>query len=169
VTAIVTRAVPIRHPLVTGGGRRSTRQAIRKEEPDMRSSRSLSALVLAMLLGLVISAPTAAAREFGTIYVDDVAYRTFANPARVDPGTGTDAIVSFTNFDQGGVAQFAPGRGSHGGRWAVWLATWTDPADAYLVTDFDEVLALARDGKLELLRAEEADFRCPLLPAGRSN
>jgi hypothetical protein len=115
----------------------------------------------------VVAAPTAAAREFGTIYVDDVAYRTFANPARVDPGTGTDPIVSFTNFEQGGVAQFAPGPGSHGGRWAVWMATWTNPAEAQLVTDFDDVLALADAGRLVLERAEEADFRCPLLPAGR--
>ena len=134
----------------------------------MRSRRSLSALVLAMLLGLVVAAPTAAAREFGTIYVDDVGYRTFANPARVDPGTGTDPIVSFTNFEQGGVAQFAPGPGSHGGRWAVWMATWTNPAEAHLVTDFDDVLTLADAGQLELERAEDADFRCPLLPAGRS-
>jgi hypothetical protein len=133
----------------------------------MRSRRSLSAVVMAMLLGLVVAAPAAGARDFGTIYVDDVVYRTFGNPARVDPGTGTDPIVAFTNFDQGGVAQFAPGDGSHGGRWAVWMATWTNPAEAHLVTDFDDVLALESAGKLELERVEEADFRCPLLPAGR--
>ena len=130
----------------------------------MRPRRSITALAFALLLGLTVAAP-ASAREFGTVYVDGEAYRTFAVPARVDPGTGTDPIVSFTNFEQGGVAQFAPGRGSHGGRWAVWTATWTNPADAHLVTDYDEVLALADAGLIELERAEEADFRCPLLPA----
>lgn len=130
----------------------------------MRSRRSISALAFALLLGLALAAP-ASAREFGTVYVDGTAYRTFAVPARVDPGTGTDPIVSFTNFSQGGVAKFAPGDGSHGGRWAVWMATWTNLADAHLVTDFDDVLALANAGQLELERAEEADFRCPLLPA----
>ena len=133
----------------------------------MRSHRSLLAVVAALLLSLAVAMPAAAAREFGTIYVDGVAYRTFANPARVDPGTGTDPIIAFTNFDQGGVAKYAPGPNSHGGRWAVWMATWENPADAELVTHFDEILGLADAGLVTLERVEEADFRCPILPAGR--
>ena len=132
----------------------------------MRSRRFLTAVVAALVLGLALAAP-ASAREFGTVYVDDLAYRTFANPARVDAGTGTDPIVAFTNFDQGGVAKFAPGAGSHGGRWQVWMATWVDPTEARLLTDFEEVLALVAAGELTIQRAEEADFRCPLLPPGR--
>ena len=130
----------------------------------MRARFALS-VTLAALLALAASVPVGA-KEFGTIYVDDVAYRTFGNSARVDPGTGTDPIVSFTNFMQGGVAKFAPGEGSHGGRWAVTLATWVDPADAHLVTDFDDVLALEEAGLVELQRAPDADFRCPILPNG---
>lgn len=130
----------------------------------MRTRLSMAAM-LAALLAIAAITPAAAAREFGTIYVDGEAYRTFGNPARVDPGTGTDPIVAFTNFDQGGVAQYAPGSGSHGGRWEVWLATWTDPADAYLVTSFDTVLALVEVGDLSLVRAPDADFRCPILPS----
>jgi len=122
-------------------------------------------LPLAALLSLLLVAPVGA-REFGTIYAEGDAYRTFGNPARVDPGTGTDPIVAFTNFDQGGVAQYAPGQGSHGGRWAVWLATWVEPADAHLLTDFDDVMALVDDGDLVLVRAPAADFRCPILPNG---
>jgi len=122
-------------------------------------------LPLAALLSLWVLAPVGA-REFGTIYAEGDAYRTFGNPARVDPGTGTDPIVAFTNFDQGGVAQYAPGQGSHGGRWAVWLATWVEPADAHLLTDFDDVIALVDDGDLVLVRAPDADFRCPILPNG---
>lgn len=133
----------------------------------MRSRRSLTALAATLLLGLAIATPTAA-REFGTVYVDDLVYRTFANPARVDPGTGTDPIVAFTNFEQGGVARFAPGAGSHGGRWQVWMATWVDPAEARLVTDFDDVMTLVAAGDLTIERVEGADFRCPLLPPGRA-
>jgi hypothetical protein len=127
-------------------------------------------LILATALGattvLAAAAPVAAGREFGTIYVDGVAYRTFGVPARVDPGSGTDPIISFTNFDQGGVALHAPGQGSHGGRWEVTMATWDDPADARLVTSYDEALELEEAGDLTLVRAPDADFRCPILPAG---
>jgi hypothetical protein len=121
-------------------------------------------VILAASLALAIAAP-AGAKEFGTLYIDGEVYRTFGNPARVDPGTGTDPIISFTNFEQGGVARFAPGDGAHGGRWAVTMATWNDPAQAHLVTDYDEALALAAAGLITLERAEEADFRCPVLPA----
>jgi hypothetical protein len=130
----------------------------------MRTRLTLATILTALLA--VTAATPAAAREFGTIYVDGASYRTFASPARVDPGTGRDPIVSFTNFDQGGVAQYAPGRGSHGGRWAVWMATWIDPTDAHLVTDFDTVLSLAASGEITLERAPAADFRCPILPNG---
>ncbi|HSK93565.1 MAG TPA: hypothetical protein VLA76_05855 [Candidatus Angelobacter sp.] len=133
----------------------------------MRSRRSLTALLAAMLLAVAAVTPAAAGREFGTIYIDDLAYRTFANPARVDAGTGTDPIVAFTNFDQGGVAKHAPGDGARGGRWAVWMATWTDPAAAHLLTDFDDVMDLVASGDLTIERVEGADFRCPILPPGR--
>lgn len=130
-------------------------------------NRFTLAVAGAALVVLTAVAPVAG-KEFGTIYVDGVAYRTFANAARVDLGTGTDPIIAFTNFDQGGVAQFAPGPGSHGGRWAVTMATWINPADARLVTDYDEALALASASPplITLERVPEADFRCPILPNG---
>ena len=127
--------------------------------------RLMLAAGLSALVALGVAAPVAA-KEFGTIYVDGTAYRTFGNPARVDPGTGTDPIISFTNFDQGGVALHAPGPGSHGGRWAVTMATWTDPADARLVTSYQEAVELEEAGDLTLVRAPDADFRCPILPNG---
>jgi hypothetical protein len=82
----------------------------------------------------------------------------------VDPGTGRDPIIAFSNFDQGGVAKYAPGPGSHGGRWQVWVATWVDPGDAHLLTDFDDVMALVNAGEITLQRMPNADFRCPILP-----
>ena len=130
-------------------------------------TRLIAAPILAASL-LAVAAVPASAKEFGTVYADGVAYRTFGVPARVDPGTGTDPIISFTNFMQAGVAQFGPGEGSRGGRWAVFMATWTDPASAHLVTDYDEALALEAAGQLAIVRAPEADFRCPLMP-GEAN
>src|SRR5687767_4971457 len=103
--------------------------------------RFLLVLPFTALLTLVVAAPVGA-KDFQTIYAEGDAYRTFGNPARVDPGTGTDRIVAFTNFAQGSVAEFAPGPGSHGGRWAVYMATWVDPAEAHLLTNFDDVLDL---------------------------
>jgi ABC-type transport system substrate-binding protein len=125
--------------------------------------RLIPAVTLSALLALALAGPVAG-KTFDTIYVDGVAYRTFGNPARVDPGTGTDPIIAFTNFDQGGVALNAPGPGSHGGRWAVTMATWTEEGDPHLVTSYEEVLELEEAGELTLQRAPDADFRCPILP-----
>ena len=98
--------------------------------------RVLMMLSLTAALSLALAAPVGA-KSFGTIYAGGDTFRTFGTPARVDPGTGTDPIIAFSNFDQGGVAKYAPGHGSHGGRWAVWVATWVDVGDAHLLTDFD--------------------------------
>jgi hypothetical protein len=129
--------------------------------------RKLTGLVFAGLL-LVAAAAPVTAKEFGTVYFDGDPYRTFGNPASVPAGTGTDPIVSFTNFDQGGVSAVGPGDGAHGGRWQVWMGRWTDLADARLLTDYDEVLAEVAAGNLTLMRAPDADFRCPILP-GEAN
>jgi hypothetical protein len=118
-------------------------------------------LALAGALSLAVAAP-ASAREFGTIYAEGETFRTFGNPARVDPGTGTDPLARFTTQDS--VAQFAPGQGSHGGRWAIYDATWLDPEAIQLVTDWGEIVALVEAGDLALTRVPGADFRCPILP-----
>jgi hypothetical protein len=131
------------------------------EDQPMR--RVLLMLSLIVAVSLALAAPVGA-KSFGTIYADGEAFRTFGVPARVDAGTGTDPIISFSNFDQGGVAQYAPGEGSHGGRWAVWVATWVDAGDAHLLTDFDDVIALVDAGEITLVRMPDADFRCPILP-----
>jgi hypothetical protein len=117
---------------------------------------------LAAILTLALAGPVSA-KEFDTIYIGGEAYRTFGNPANVPSGTGTDPIAAFST--QGGVAKFAPGEGSHGGRWQVWVATWTAGAEVHLVTSFDEVLELEEAGELTLVRSPGPDFRCPVLPA----
>ena len=130
--------------------------------------RMTLALVAALLMGGLVAAPVAA-KPFGALYAEGQVFRTFGNPARVDPGTGTDPIYTFensTNPDQLSVARYAPGPGSHGGRWAVHHATWANAQDTgLLVTDYETVAAYAAEGRLVIVRDEAADFRCPILPA----
>ncbi len=122
-----------------------------------------------MLIVSLVAAP-AAAKTFGRLYAEGDIYRTFAVPARVDPGTGRDPIYTFensTNPDQLSVARYAPGAGSHGGRWAVHHATWTNAEDTdILVTDYGTLAGFAAEGRLVIVRDEIADFRCPIIPNG---
>ena len=131
--------------------------------------RSLVAITSAVALAIVIAAPVGA-KSFGRLYAEGEVFRTFGTPANVAPGTGTDPIYTFTNSsnaDQLSVARFAPGQGSHGGRWAVYHATWVNPADAgILITDFEMLSWYVNAGRLTVIRDEAADFRCPILPNG---
>jgi hypothetical protein len=115
------------------------------------------------------ASPVAAAGQpFGAVYAHDEIFRVFGNPAHIPDGTGTDPFAKFsnsTNASQLGVAEFAPGDpgDSHGGRWAVYRATWTAGDPATLVTSWNQLQALADDGQLTLTRNPTADFRCPVL------
>jgi hypothetical protein len=122
----------------------------------------------ASLLAITAVAGPVAARDFGAVYANDAIYRTFGNAANVPDGTGTDPFATFTNStnpDQRGVAAFAPGSptGHHGGRWAVYRATWTSGDASELVTSWSELQSYVASGALSLVRAEAADFRCPVL------
>ena len=127
------------------------------------------ALLAAMVIGGLIAGPVAA-KSFGSLYAEGQVFRTFGNPARVDPGTGTDPIFTFensTNPDQLSVARFAPGAGSHGGRWAVHHVTWVSADDTdLLITDYETLAGYAAEGRLTIVRDEAADFRCPIVPGG---
>ena len=131
--------------------------------------RSLIAVLAALVVLIVVAAPVSA-KSFGLLYAEGEIFRTFGNPAQVDPGTGTDPIYTFTNssnVDQLSVARYAPGDGSHGGRWAVYHATWVNAEDAdTLITDFETIESYASQGLLTIVRDEAADFRCPILPNG---
>ncbi len=120
------------------------------------------------ILALMTVAGPVGARSFGAVYANDAIYRVFGNSANVPDGTGTDPFATFTNStndDQFGVAQFAPGSptGHHGGRWAVYRATWTSGDPSTLVTSWSQLEALVTGGQVSLVRAEAADFRCPVL------
>jgi len=130
--------------------------------------RRIAITVLGSMLIVGLVAAPVAAKSFGQLYAEGQIYRTFGVPAQVDPGTGTDPIYTFensTNPDQLSVARYAPGAGSHGGRWAVHHATWTNAEDGdLLVTDYETLAAYAAQGRLMVVRDEAADFRCPILP-----
>jgi hypothetical protein len=131
--------------------------------------RQLLLATVCGLLAVISVAGPVGARDFGAVYVDDAMYRVFGNAANVPDGTGTDPFATFTNStnaDQLGVAQFAPGSptGHHGGRWAVYRATWTGSGDpATLVTSWSSLQAYVASGQLALVRDAPADFRCPVL------
>ena len=120
------------------------------------------------LLALMTVAGPVSARTFGAVYANDAIYRVFGNAANVPDGTGTDPFATFTNStnaDQKGVVEFAPGSptGHHGGRWAVYRATWTSGDSSTLVTSWSELESLVASGDLTLVRDAAADFRCPVL------
>jgi hypothetical protein len=129
-------------------------------------------LFLAAAVGLLavssLAGTASAGRDFGGIYANDAFYRVFGNDANVPDGTGTDPFATFTNSTnaaQLGVAEFAPGTiGHHGGRWAIYRATWTATGDpSELVTSWSELQGYVSSGALLLVRDEAADFRCPVL------
>jgi hypothetical protein len=125
------------------------------------------AIASALLAVTAITGPVGA-KDFGAVFVNDAVYRVFGNKANVPDGSGTDPFATFTNSansGQRGVAEFAPGTGdSHGGRWAVYRASWTAAGDpTQLVTSWDELQALVMAGDIALVRDAAADFRCPVL------
>ena len=130
--------------------------------------RILAGAAVALLAVMTVAGPVGA-RTFGAVYANDAIYRVFGNAANVPDGTGTDPFAKFTNStnaDQFGVAEFAPGSptGHHGGRWAVYHATWTGTGDpSTLVTSYAALQMYVQEGKLSVVRDAAADFRCPVL------
>jgi hypothetical protein len=130
--------------------------------------RRLLLVATSSLLAIAAVAGPAAARDFGSVYANDQIYRVFGNAANVPDGTGTDPFATFTNSTnpaQRGVAAFAPGSptGHHGGRWAVYRATWTSGDRSTLITSWTELQSYVASGALTLVRDAAADFRCPVL------
>jgi hypothetical protein len=124
-------------------------------------------VAVALAAAMALLAAPASAKDFQMLYAEGDTFRTFGNRARVDPGTGTDPIYTFensTNPDQLSVARFAPGKGSHGGRWAVHHVTWTSGDPSTLITSYEQLIEHEMANELEIVRDEAADFRCPILP-----
>jgi hypothetical protein len=138
-----------------------------QDKVEVRMKRLLVAATVGMLALMTVAGPVGA-RTFGAVYANDQIYRVFGNSANVPDGTGTDPFAKFTNStnaDQFGVAEFAPGSptGHHGGRWAVYRATWTSGDPSTLVTSWSQLESLVSSGQVTLVRDAAADFRCPVL------
>src|SRR5436190_23767820 len=106
--------------------------------------RTFVAAVAAVTVAVILAAP-AGAKTFGSLYAEGERFRTFGTPASVPAGTGTDPIYTIagsTNPDQFSVARYAPGPGSHGGRWAVYHATWVGADPSQLITSAEQLDAL---------------------------
>jgi hypothetical protein len=134
---------------------------------EAQMKRFLVAAAVGTLAVMTVAGPVGA-RTFGAVYANDAIYRVFGNAANVPDGTGTDPFATFTNSTNGsqlGVAEFAPGSstGHHGGRWAVYRATWTSGDSSTLVTSWRELQSFVAIGELSLVRDAAADFRCPVL------
>ena len=130
--------------------------------------RAFVALLAAMAMAVALTVPVSA-KEFGHLYAEGELFRTFATPAHVAAGTGTDPIYTIagsTNPDQLSVARYDPGDGSHGGRSAVYHATWVAGDPSQLITSATQLDGLVAAGDLMVVRNEGADFRCPILPPG---
>ena len=128
----------------------------------------LSAATGLIALSAFAGSVAAVGQPFGSVYIHDSVYQVFGNPAHVPDGTGTDPFAKFTNSAnaaQKGVAEFGPGDpgDSHGGRWAVYQATWTNGDASTLVTSWEQLEGLAQSGALTLTRTPADDFRCPVL------
>ena len=128
--------------------------------------------MLATAIGLIalstLTGTVSAGRTFGGVYANDAFYRVFGNKANVPDGTGTDPLATFTNSSmragRRGRVRAWHRSGHHGGRWAVYRATWTATGDpSELVTSWSELQGFVSSGELTLERAPAADFRCPVL------
>jgi hypothetical protein len=130
--------------------------------------KRLMVAATAGMLAVMTLTGSVGAKTFGAVYANDAIYRVFGNAANVPDGTGTDPFATFTNStnsSQLGVAEFAPGSptGHHGGRWAVYRATWASGDPATLVTSWAALESYVASGQLTLVRDAAADFRCPVL------
>lgn len=155
--------VTVASHLVEHAGNRSGKD----DKMEVRMKRILVAAAVGMLTLMTVAGPVGA-RTFGAVYANDSVYRVFGNAANVPDGTGTDPFAKFTNSNnaaQFGVAEFAPGSptGHHGGRWAVYEATWISGDSSMLVTSWSQLESLVASGQVSLVRNEAADFRCPVL------
>jgi hypothetical protein len=126
--------------------------------------RMASTLVVLGALALALPGAALATVERGQLYLDGDIVRTVVPPAAIPHG-GTDPIFMVTNGVQGqlGIAGVGPGDpGYHGGRWAVYLVTFT--TTPYLLTSDEEVRVAENAGDVTVTRAPEMDNRCPVQP-----
>ena len=125
----------------------------------------LAALVAAGV-ALLVAVPAMATTTTGQLFHDGAVVGTVVTPAPIAPGSGTDPFYKVTNGASGqlGIAGVAPGDGPyHGGSWQVYLVTFNPGVTPYLLTSDETVFAARDKGDVTVIRAGDADFRCPVV------
>ena len=125
------------------------------------STLAIFAAAFALMPSLVSADPPAR----GMLFLDGETVRTLVPPASIPHG-GRDPLFMVTNGVTGqlGIAAVGPGvPGYHGGAWAVYQVTFTDPNNAYLLTSDEAVEAAEDAGDVTVTRAPALDNRCPVL------
>ncbi len=119
-----------------------------------------SGLLACALLASVAGGAFAGQPVKTTIWLDGVQVRTLLPPA-ASPQEGTDPFYMVPGT--GGVAAVGPGSaGYHGGQWQVFIVSWN--VDQYPLTSVAAILAAEAAGDIDITRAAELDFLCPIQP-----
>lgn len=119
-----------------------------------------SSLLAFTLLASAAGAALAGQAVQTTIWLDGEQVRTILPPA-ASPQEGTDPFYMVPGT--GGVAAVGPGSsGYHGGHWQVYLVSWNVPQ--YPLTSVDAILAAEAVGDVNISRAADLDFLCPIQP-----
>lgn len=137
--------------------------------------KKLFALILiAAFLVLSVIPAFASAPNFGdAIYADGETWGTKGTtdlPAPTENNRQAyDGLFKFANGGVEGqlpVAEAAPGNPHYnGGRWIEYTVTWTNEAEAVLVTSYAQLHALKEAGAVTIAEVEPGHyFQCPLLP-----
>lgn len=128
--------------------------------------RLLAVVSMAGALLFVLSAGGSAATTKSLLFHDGDVVRTVVNSGAI-PNQGTDPFYSVTNGAEGqlGIAGVAPGdEAYHGGSWQVYLVTFNEGVEPYLLTSDEAVFAAEAAGDVTVVRDGSADFRCPIQP-----
>lgn len=124
--------------------------------------RGIVAAAVAVVAVLALAAPAGAKAGKGFLFLDGRVFGTTVPPSPLPHG-GNDPLFSVTNGVEGqfGIAGVGPGQpGYNGGAWEVYRVTFT--VEPYLLTSDEDVMAAHAAGDVEVVRAPEADFRCPV-------
>src|SRR5215831_16730863 len=125
----------------------------------------LAVLTVAAAAALLAALPAAATTGKGQLFHDGSIVGTVVTPSPIADGAGTDPFYKVTNGAAGqlGIAGVAPGDGPyHGGAWQVHLVTFIPGVTPYLLTSDEAVMAAKQAGDVTVIRAGNADFRCPI-------
>ena len=96
--------------------------------------------------------------SFGQLLYNGETVRTIVTPTS-QPGQGVDAL--YVVPDQMAITSVVPGKGYHGGRWAVHVVSWNAHASYPLESESD-VMDAKSAGDVTVTRMPGADFVCPV-------